>query len=161
MSADSAAKSEAVLNRNERKWGRKLWAAGWTAIPTVLLERQHRLGLQPLDLNIILQLAKHWWHADQPPFPAKGTIARCIGVSPRTVQRRLSALVQAKLIERIRRKGSLGGTGSNAYTFVGLIRKATPHAEEMKEQRAERVRLKDAGRRRRAPALQLVKPRGR
>ncbi len=35
--------------------------AGWTAIPSIILDKQHALGLDPIDVNILLQLAKHWW----------------------------------------------------------------------------------------------------
>jgi hypothetical protein len=45
--------------------------AGWTVIPNVLIERQRALGLDSLDLNILLVLASMWWDAENPPWPSK------------------------------------------------------------------------------------------
>jgi hypothetical protein len=73
------------LKVNERKWTKRLLKGGWTVIPNILFERQNVLGLDPLDLNIILHLAGYWWTADSKPRPSKNTIAKAIGVDPRTV----------------------------------------------------------------------------
>src|SRR5438132_10752435 len=89
-----------TLRVNEKKWGKPLMEAGWTVVPTTLLEHQQQLGLDAVDLNILLQIAKHWWYPDQAPFPGKKALADRIGKSPRTIQRRLGAMVKAKLITR-------------------------------------------------------------
>ncbi len=70
--------------------------SGWTAFPSIILEKQHSLGIDALDVNIILYLATYWWEADNKPHPAKGTIAETLGVTPRTIQRRIAALEQFK-----------------------------------------------------------------
>src|SRR5262245_11325892 len=88
------------LNLNEEKWTPELWRGGWTAIPSVIFEYQTRLGLDPLDINIILHLVSHWWKKDNKPYPFKVTIANRIGVDPRTVQRRIAAMERAKFIRR-------------------------------------------------------------
>lgn len=46
------------LKVNERKWTKTLMDAGWTVIPSVILDRQQALGLEPMDVNILLHLAK-------------------------------------------------------------------------------------------------------
>ena len=67
----------------EHRWGKSLIDAGWVALPSVFLQRQQALGLEPLDVNILLQLADHWWERDNLPFPSKKTLADRIGVKPR------------------------------------------------------------------------------
>ena len=81
------------VRRNEAKWSSELMDAGWTVVPSIILEKQDALGLDPIDINILLQLARYWWFADKPPCPSKATIARCLGVSPSTVRRHIAAMV--------------------------------------------------------------------
>ena len=76
------------LQVNEKKWTPTLMKAGWTVLPNVLFERQQALGLDPLDINIILHIASYWWSESGKPHPSKVTIAKAIGVTPRSVQRR-------------------------------------------------------------------------
>ena len=135
------------LRENEKKWGKKLMEAGWTAVPSVILKGQKALGLTSVDLVIVLQIAKHWWKADDLPFPGKTSIASCMGLDARYVRRRLVALEKAGLITRIRRKNLDGGDQTTAYRFSGLIEKATALAEQelktiaaRKEYRQHRLR---------------------
>jgi hypothetical protein len=130
MSAVPVVKSQQTLKANERKWSKTLMDAGWMALPSVILDRQQALGLSAVDLNILMHIAKHWWEADNLPFPGKKSIAACIGVTPRTVQRRIAAMEVDGLIKRIVRKSSLGGQKTNAYDFAGLIAEVMPYAEE-------------------------------
>ncbi len=44
-------------------------------LPSIILEKQHALGLDAIDVNILLQLARHWWYRDNPPHPSKASIA--------------------------------------------------------------------------------------
>ena len=62
MKKTSAAKQSQVakeLRVNEQKWSKTLMDAGWTAFPSVIIERQKALGLDAMDLNILLHLASH------------------------------------------------------------------------------------------------------
>lgn len=147
------------LRANEKKWTKPLLAAGWTLIPSVILERQRALGLDPIDLNILLQLARYWWYSDNPPRPSKKAIAECLNVSTSTIQRRIARLEAAGLISREARFGAAGGgQQTNAYHFDGLIREAVPFAEEAIAERKARQK-EDADRRtRKRPKLALVPP---
>lgn len=100
---DTKTKPQSEMSEVEKKWSKPLTEAGWTAIPTVIFERQHALGLDALDVNIILHLAGYWWKAGNAPHPSKATIAAPIGVDPRTVQRRIANLEGAGFITRIAR----------------------------------------------------------
>jgi DNA-binding transcriptional regulator YhcF (GntR family) len=66
--------------------------AGWTALPSVIIENQRQLMLSPLDLNIIVYLASKWWTAEGKPFPSKTTMAKAMDVHPRTIQKHIAAL---------------------------------------------------------------------
>jgi DNA-binding Lrp family transcriptional regulator len=106
---------------------------GFTPIPSIILERQEALGLDPVDLNIILQLAYHWRERERLPYPSKNTLAKRIGISARTVQRRIATLEKLGFIERRTRTLKNGGNDSNEYSLAGLIGKATPFADEKRE----------------------------
>lgn len=134
------ARTEAVkeLKVNEKKWSKLLMDAGWTAIPSVIIERQKALGLDALDINILLHLATYWWTADNKPHPPKKRIAEAVGVKPRTVQRHIAALEKARLIQREERRIPGRGSWPNRYHFDGLIEAAKPYAREKLEEIARR-----------------------
>lgn len=119
-------------------------AAGWTALPSIILDKQHALGITPLDLNILMQLAKHWWKKDDLPYPSKDTLAKAIGVDASTIRRRIQRMESEGLIRRIRRQDSKGGQQSNFYSFDGLIEKMKDHAQEAVELRKKQKSEKDS-----------------
>lgn len=140
----------------EKKWTKPLTDAGWTAIPNVIFERQHALGLEPLDIVIILHLAGFWWTAGNNPYPTKATLASAIGVSPRTIQRRIAALEVAGFIKRVLRRATHGGSKANEYSLAGLIAHATPFALEHVAERQARKEARAKRALRKKPALELV-----
>jgi len=134
------------FSQNEKKWSKTLMQAGWTVIPSVILERQQALGLDQLDINILLHLAKYWWYSDSPPRPSKQAIADCIGVDKSTVRRRIARMEKDGLISRVARFDKKYGQQTNSYHFDGLIKEATPFAEE--EIEARKKQKADASKRR-------------
>ncbi|CAA2109010.1 hypothetical protein MBUL_04503 (plasmid) [Methylobacterium bullatum] len=118
------------LKTNERKWSKPLMAAGWNAIPNIIIEKQEALGIDALDMNIILHLTHYWWHPENLPHPSVETIAKAVRVQPRTVQKRVKALCELGLIERKQRRHTKHGSTTNLYSFNGLIKACTPYAEE-------------------------------
>src|SRR5258708_36675551 len=88
------------LRRNEEKWSRTLMDAGWTVLPSIILEKQHALGLDAVDVNILLQLARYWWFSEKPPYPSKAAIAECINIDPSTVRRHIARMEEAGFIRR-------------------------------------------------------------
>ncbi len=146
---------------NEKKWSRELLAGGWTAIPNIIVERQRVLGLDAIDINILMHLACYWWTADNKPHPAKGTIAEAMNIHPRTVQRRIAEMEKGGLIRReerrIQGKGSKGSS-TNIYHFDGLIKAAVPYAaEKVQEIEARNAARKARASRKGRPQLRLVK----
>jgi len=157
--AESKAATEAAeLRVNEKKWTTTLMKAGWTALPNVIFERQRALGLDPLDVNILLHIASYWWRKDSKPFPSKVTIATAIGVDPRTVQRRIASMEKGGLILRQERRVVGHGSKTNIYHLDGLIAAAKPYALEKIEKRAEESADRAARAARKGkPKLRLVK----
>jgi DNA-binding transcriptional regulator YhcF (GntR family) len=145
-------------NRNDEKWTPALMRAGYTSIPNIIFERQQALGLDPLDINILLHIASKWWEPKNKPFPSKRLIANAIGVDPRTVQRHIARLEHGKLIRREARRTSRTGSNTNIYHLDGLIAAATPYAfEKMRDIETERA-AKAARAKRKGPAkLHVVK----
>lgn len=142
------------LRENEKKWSKPLMDAGWSLIPSVILERQQALGLDALDMNILLHIVRHWWYADKLPYPSKRAIAECIGVHESTVRRHIARMEADGLIERISRYVQGQGQKSNYYDLRGLIKEARPYAQEEITRRARRKHEDDAKRTRKG--LRLV-----
>ena len=131
--------------------------AGWTVMPTVIVERQQALGLDPFDVNILLHLASYWWTPDNKPRPSKKTIATAMGVNSRTVQRHIASMEKEGLIWREEQRIAGKGSKPNLYHFDGLIKAAKPFAEEKLEERKRRADEDKDRVRRKRPHLKAVK----
>lgn len=144
----SKRKSEPSKRALESRWGKNaIDVNGWTGIPNLLLERQQELKIDPLDLNILLVLCKHWWEEDKMPYPSKATIADIVGREKSTVQTRIRGMEQRGLLKRVTRKNGQGGQGSNEYDLSGLVKKLRKLAKS--EQAVKKAREEEDGRRRR------------
>jgi predicted transcriptional regulator len=151
----SAQERQKALRRNEKKWTKTLMDAGYTVIPSVIIERQKTLGLSAVDVNILLHLASFWWFSDNPPHPSKRLIAESMRIDASTVRRHIAAMEGAGLIERKKRIDPIYGQQTNYYLFDGLIRKATPLALEATQKKLARQR-EDAASRAGRKKLRLV-----
>ncbi|UVA79994.1 helix-turn-helix domain-containing protein [Pandoraea commovens] len=140
----------------QARWGKELIAAGWTALPDVIFQCQKALKLNPVDVLILLHLASYWWKPNENPWPAKGTIADAINVSPRTVQRAIARMEKLGYVKRIARIATAGDNMSNEYDLRGLIKAAKPLAIE-KIDRKEKRAAEDKQRRQTPAAFALVK----
>jgi hypothetical protein len=141
----------------EARWGKTNVAAGWTALPSVLFQRRQALRLDSLDLNIILHLAGHWWDADRYPYPSVETLSKAVGVTERTIQRRIKELEKWDYVKRIWRSTPEGRNMANAYDLSGLVIACEPFAKEHIEGREQRKREALARSTRKKPkALSLV-----
>jgi len=154
MTTPQPSNSARTLKRNEEKWTATLMDAGWTAVPSIILEKQQAIGLNPIDVNILLHLARHWWYSDNLPHPSKATLAQCMGINQSTVRRHIAQLEQAGLIKRKARYDSkTGGQTSNHYDFEGLIKEATPFALEAIETHGKHREEDEQRKRRKKPQL--------
>ncbi len=141
------------LRVNEKKWSKLLMDAGWNAIPNVIIEKQAALGLDAIDMNIIIHLSHYWWRPENLPHPSVETIATAIGVKPRTVQKRIKALQELGLLKREERRFTKTGSTTNLYSFEGLIKAAQPYAKEKLVEIATNVEAKKKRLERKKPRL--------
>ena len=107
----------------EKRWGTRVWAIGFTGVPSLLIRGQRRLGLSPVQLNVLLQLLDHWQKRGNMPLPSKKTIAERMGMTPRYIQQIIKELEGAGFVARKFRKTSVGDWNTNVYDLGGLVRK--------------------------------------
>lgn len=141
------------LRVNEKKWSKVLMDAGWNVIPSVIIERQEALGLDAIDMNIMVHLSHYWWQPENLPHPSVKTIAKAIGVEPRTIQKHIKRLEDAKLISRQERRHTPNGSMTNIYSFAGLIEAAKPFAKERIAEKAANAKAKAERLKRKKPVL--------
>ncbi len=147
----------AEIRHLEQRWTKALIAPGWTAVPSVILEKQHALGLDAMDVTILMHLASFWWYRDNPAHPSKDRIATAMNVNVSTIRKRIARLEKDGLIRREQRFSVSGRQETNFYHFDGLIKAATPFAQEVLEEKAQRKADAAERRRRKKPVLKLVK----
>lgn len=142
-----------TLKTNEKKWTKPVMAAGWNVIPNIIIEKQEALGLDAIDMNIVVHLSHYWWHPDNLPHPSVATIAKAIGVKPRTVQKHIKGLEDAGLVKRNERRHTKSGSATNLYDLSGLIKAAKPYAEEKVKEIENAKAVKSARLARKKPRL--------
>lgn len=139
---------------SEAKWGTAVMDLGFSIIPSLLLRAQRRLGLNPTQLAVLLQLCDYWWDEKRKPFPSKEALSQRLGLSSRQVQRQIAALEAVGLVKRIERIGRHGGKLSNTYDLTGLVKRLQALEPEFKqveeENRQRREEVAKPGYRRRA-----------
>lgn len=109
--------------QSEEKWGVEVMALGFCMLPSLLFRGQRRLGLNPTQLAVLLQLADFWWDSGRKPFPKKADLADRLSLSERQVQRHIADLEAAGFVQRIERTYGRRGKISNEYDLSGLVEK--------------------------------------
>lgn len=123
--ADLAAMSGKPDTRkaSEKKFGKPVMDVGFCITPSLLMKAQARIGLNPVQFNIVMQLLDQWWTADRRPWPSKATLAARMGMSERQIQRQIAEMEGVNLIKRIARTSPGKGKTSNEYDLTGLVSK--------------------------------------
>jgi len=143
------------------KWGAAVLKLGYSIIPSLLLRAQQRLGLNPTQLAVLLQLCDFWWSEDRKPYPSKERLSERLGLKDRQIQRYLAELEAAGLVKRIPRYDAKGGQTSNFYDLSGLVQKLQalePEFAAVDKENRERSRsvAMPLGRRRNTVSLPVV-----
>jgi hypothetical protein len=157
MSAKKAKETVERLKESEKKWGKEAIAAGFTVFPNVLLSKQHALGLDCYHLVIILQIHKHWWYAENAPFPSHGGLAEAMNTNRSTVKRKLNELRSWGLVTWKERTNKRGGQASNVYDLSGLVAHVKKFAQEELAERSKQADERKARRLRKRPNLRIVR----
>lgn len=151
MTAAATQQNKETLRESEKKWGKPAIAAGFTVIPSTLLAKQHALGLDCIDVVIILQILKHWWHKERAPYPSQVQLAKTMGTNLSTVKRHLTRLRELGFIDWSGRSNKHGGQAANAYDLSGLIKHVHDFAAAEVENRDEEKDARKARARRKKP----------
>lgn len=131
---------------SEEKWGTAVMNLGFSIVPSLLLRAQQRLGLNPTQLAVLLQLCDYWWDEKRKPFPSKEALSQRLGLSTRQVQRQIAALENVGLVKRIERIGRHGGKLSNTYDLTGLVKRLQAFEPEFRQVEEEnRQRREEVG----------------
>lgn len=122
---------------SEKKYGKPVMDLGFCIVPSLLMQAQARLGINPVQFNIIMHLADIWWDAAHRPWPKKQLLAERMGMSERQVQRQIAELESAGLVQRIERTRPGRGKTSNEYDLSGLVKKLQALEPEFAEAKKE------------------------
>lgn len=134
------------------KWG-VAGRAGYQLVPNVLFRAQQYLGLDSTDVVILLNLSLHWWAPDNLPFPSPGIISQRMGVTRRTIERRLEVLERKGLIKRLKPSAPAEGKPKvRKFELTGLVGKLENAAlqglsqrEFVKRRKQERLTTRSPG----------------
>ncbi|WP_341645023.1 helix-turn-helix domain-containing protein [Thauera sp. SDU_THAU2] len=131
---ESAPKRERKAKQaSDEKWGTAVMKLGFCIIPSVLLRAQQRLGLNPTQLAVLLQLVDHWWDQERKPYPSKQSLSDRLGLGTRQIQRYIAELEAAGFVKRIERRATHRGKLSNEYDLSGLVERLNKLAPEIEE----------------------------
>ena len=109
-----------------------------------MIQAQRRLGINPTQMNIIVQLLDYWHEPTRKPFPSKAELAKRIGVTDKTIQNNVRALEKAGLIVREMRRTAAGDWNSNIYHLDGLVEKVRALEPEFAEEKRKRKEARAA-----------------
>lgn len=123
----------------KNKWTNPVIEHGWTGVPNILIESQQRLGLNPLEMNILFILLKHWWESGKYPFPSRKTIGEIANKDASTIRRAIAKMEKKGLIHRVERMKKSGGQDSNEYDLSGLVTKL----QELSKERADLLKQRE------------------
>lgn len=134
-------KTAAVASRaSEKKWGKAVMKLGFSILPSLIFQAQRRLGLNPTQLCVLVQLADYWWAQERKPYPSKARLSQRLGLSPRQIQRHIADLEKAGFVTRIERRAAHRGKLSNEYDLSGLVerlKKLEPEFRKVKEMKQQ------------------------
>jgi hypothetical protein len=117
----------------QTKWGGAITGGqyGYQFVPDGLLRHQIELGLNPTDVLVLLNICMHWWESDPDkwPHPRPITIAKRMGTSTRTVERRIANMCKLGLIEWMAAESPGKGVSIRRFKLDGLVAKLAAIAQ--------------------------------
>lgn len=98
------------------KWSELVMEDGFTAVPNLLIDHMVDLGINPLELSVILVIERHRFRTGT-AWPSQQRIAKLTGFSARHIGRITTELHQRNLVRKIYREGR-----SCVYSLDPLVR---------------------------------------
>lgn len=114
-----AGSGAAIESPTAQKWG--ALKEGFATFPNLIIRNQVRLGLDCVDLALLLHLASYWFTPENHPWPSKEKLAAAIGRDVSTVRKRIKAMEDKGFVRRIYRFTEAGDSDSNKYDLSGLV----------------------------------------
>lgn len=137
-------KSVRKPSSTEAIWGKSVAAHGYAGIPSILIRAQGRLGLSPMQFNIVVHLLEYWRSPERRPFPTKRDLAERMGASEKAIQNNMKALEERGFVRREQRKTAAGDWDSNVYHLDGLVRRVQELEPDFAKERAAREAFREA-----------------
>lgn len=128
-------KADARTN-TRKKWGDRCIDSGYQIFPDVLLKCQRYMGLEAIDVVILLNITMQWWEHQELPYPRPSFIAKRMEVSTRTVERRIARMQKQGLLIR-RPSEEVRGKTVRKFDLSGLIAELTKYAERSLAERGK------------------------
>lgn len=97
-------KNNSFSNRSNHGY-KKSGKGNWFRVPNALIDFYGK-ALNPSGLAVYCVLARYANNLTKQAFPSHGHIAKTLGISRRTVLRKLKKLLEMGLIKRLKRKQS-------------------------------------------------------
>ena len=135
-------KTKAAESASHKKWGSEVMKVGFCMVPSLLLRAQQRLGLNPTQLAVLLQLCDFWWESARKPRPSKKVLSERLGISERQIQRYMKELETAGLISRIERRAQHKGKLPNEYDLSGLVARLKQLEPEFRDANEKAKKMK-------------------
>jgi hypothetical protein len=129
----AATPTELVETAARKKWGVSA-NAGFQIVPDTLFRCQKLLGLDAVDVVIILNITLHQWYDDL-PYPRPSIIAKRMAVSTRTVERHIESLEKKGFMRRLPSRAKKGKM-IRPFDLSGLKSKLERYAAVNLERRA-------------------------
>ena len=129
---------QAMAGAIQRKWGDAI-KAGFQVVPNVLVRHQTRLGLDAIDVVVLLNLLAHWWEEQDRPFVSPATIGKRMKITTRTVERHLKKMENRNFLKRDPRgPKSDDSPYIRRYDLTPLVGKLTEASQTALTERAAR-----------------------
>lgn len=136
---DASADYPAPDTRTREKWGSAIdkGMTGFQIVPDMLIRNQQNLGLDATDIVVLLNILMYWWTKDNLPRPKLAVIARRMGVSKRTVERRVEKMEGLELLKRLPARKDKDPPGTKRFDVNGLVKELQRLADSMRDYEEE------------------------
>ena len=98
-------------------WGDVI-GGGFTAVPNELLRNQRELGIDPIDMNILINIIRFWWLKERLPYPSMSIMSEETGIGENTINKHISSLHKKGLLKII-----VSQIDANSYDLNGLVKR--------------------------------------
>jgi DNA replication protein len=102
------------------RFGDDLLDSGFTAIPNLVLDHYHKLGITTAEMMFVIHIWKFWW-LERNPHPSLNSIAETMGITKRQAIRYSASLQEKGFLAVTERHDPDRGQLTNEYDFTTLI----------------------------------------